>query len=76
MCHFFRFNDHSEMTQIFEHYPNFWELLGEPLPYNGEPIKKDLKDAEDAFRKLIYVMREEIAFEERRKEIFAAKEHN
>jgi hypothetical protein len=45
-----------------------WELLGEPLPHGREPIKRDLNEAEDAFRKLIYVMREEIAFEERRKE--------
>ncbi len=45
-----------------------WGLLGEPLPYGSEPIKKDLNEAEDAFRKLIPAMREEIAFEERRKE--------
>ncbi len=45
-----------------------WELLGEPLPHDREPIKKNLNVAEDAFRKLIYAMREEIAFEERRKE--------
>ncbi len=45
-----------------------WELLGNPLPHSREPIKKDLSEAEDAFRKLIYAMREEIAFEERRKE--------
>ncbi|MFO0109063.1 MAG: GIY-YIG nuclease family protein [Alphaproteobacteria bacterium] len=45
-----------------------WELLGQPLPHDREPIKIDLSVAEDAFRKLIYVMREEIAFEEQRKE--------
>jgi len=45
-----------------------WELLGEPLPYGCEAIKKDLNEAEDAFRKLIFAIREEIAFEERRKE--------
>ncbi len=45
-----------------------WELLSHPLPHDREPIKKDLSIAEDAFRKLIYAMREEIAFEERRKE--------
>ena len=45
-----------------------WELLGEPLPHDREPIKKDINVAEDAFRKLIYAMREDIAFEERRKE--------
>lgn len=45
-----------------------WELLGEPLPHDREPIKSDLNEAEDAFRKLIYAMREEIALEERRKE--------
>lgn len=45
-----------------------WELLGEPLPHGREPIKKDLNEAEDAFRKLIYAMQEEIALEEKRKE--------
>lgn len=45
-----------------------WELLGHPLPHDREPIKIDLAAAEEAFRKLIYVMQEEIAFEERRKE--------
>ena len=45
-----------------------WELLGEPLPHDREPIKKDLNESEDAFRKLIYAMQEEIALEERRKE--------
>ena len=42
-----------------------WELLGKPLPHDREPIKMELKDAEDALRKLIYAMREEIAFRER-----------
>lgn len=45
-----------------------WELLGEPLPHGREPIKKDLNEAEDAFRKLIYAMREEIALAEKAKE--------
>ena len=45
-----------------------WELLGEPLSTNREPVRKDLNVAEDAFRRLIYAMREEIAFEESRKE--------
>jgi len=45
-----------------------WDLLGEPLPHDREPIKKDLNVAEDAFRKLIYVMREEIALAEKAKE--------
>jgi len=45
-----------------------WELLGEPLLHGREAIKKDLNEAEDAFRKLIYAIHEEIAFEERRKE--------
>lgn len=43
-----------------------WELLGKPLPHNKEPIQVDLKFAEDVFRNLIYAMREEIAFDERR----------
>jgi hypothetical protein len=45
-----------------------WGLLSEPLPHDREPIKKRLDIAEDAFRKLIYVMREEIANEERRRD--------
>ncbi len=45
-----------------------WELLGEPLPHDREPIKKDLNVAEEAFRKLIYAMREEIALAEKAKE--------
>jgi hypothetical protein len=45
-----------------------WEFLGKPLPHDREPIRKDLNVAEDAFRKLIYAIREEIAFEERRRE--------
>ena len=45
-----------------------WELLEKPLPHNREPIKMELYEAVDAFRKLIYAMQEEIAFEERRKE--------
>ena len=45
-----------------------WDLLSEPLPHDREPIQKRLDIAEDAFRKLIYVMREEIANEERRRE--------
>ncbi len=46
-----------------------WKLLGEPLPHDREPIKKDLNVAEDAFRKLIYAMREEIALAEKAKEV-------
>ena len=45
-----------------------WDLLSEPLPHDREPIQKRLDIAEGAFRKLIYVMREEIANEERRRE--------
>jgi hypothetical protein len=45
-----------------------WELLGEPLPHDREPIKKDLNVAEEAFRKLIYAMREKIALAEKAKE--------
>jgi hypothetical protein len=45
-----------------------WELLGKPLPHGREPFKKNLNEAEDAFRNLIYAIREKIAFEERRKE--------
>lgn len=45
-----------------------WELLGKPLPHDREPIKMDLDVAEDAFRKLIYLLRAEIALEEKRKE--------
>lgn len=45
-----------------------WELLGNPLPHDREPIRKDLNVAEDAFRELTYAIWEEIAFEERRRE--------
>ena len=45
-----------------------WELLGEPLPHDREPIKRDLSVAEDAFRKLIYAMQEKIALAEKAKE--------
>jgi hypothetical protein len=45
-----------------------WELLGNPLPHDREPLRMDLSAAEDAFRKLIYAVREEIAFEEKRRE--------
>ena len=45
-----------------------WELLGEPLPHDREPIKRDLSEAEEAFRKLIYAMQEEIALAEKAKE--------
>ena len=47
-----------------------WDLLCEPLPHDREPIQKRLDIAEDAFRKLIYVMQEEIANEERRRESY------
>ena len=45
-----------------------WKLLGKPLPHDREPIKKDLNEAEDAFRKLIYAMQKEIALAEKAKE--------
>jgi len=48
-----------------------WELLGQTLPYNREPIKIDLSIAEGAFRKLHYAIQEEIAYEERNFQKFA-----
>jgi len=45
-----------------------WELLGKPLPHEREPIKMDLGEAEDAFRKLVYAVRKEIALAEKAKE--------
>lgn len=45
-----------------------WKLLGHPLPHNREPIGIDLCIAEQVFRELIYEIRKEVAFEERRKE--------
>lgn len=45
-----------------------WELLGKPHLHDREPIKKGLSVAEEAFRKLIYAMREEIALSEKAKE--------
>jgi hypothetical protein len=38
-----------------------WELLGQPLPHDREPIKIDLSVAEQAFRDLIPQMHHQIA---------------
>ncbi len=46
-----------------------WKLLGKPLPHNRTPIKMNLSEAEDAFRSLIYKVREEIALREKAKEV-------
>lgn len=43
-----------------------WELLGEPLPHARQPMQIKLADAEEAMRSLIYVLAEEIAFEDGR----------
>ncbi len=43
-----------------------WQLLGNSLPHSREPIKIELADAEEAMRSLIYVLAEEIAFEDGR----------
>jgi hypothetical protein len=43
-----------------------WELLGKPLPHSRDPIEKDLADAEEAMRSLIYALRDEISFEDGR----------
>jgi hypothetical protein len=51
-----------------------WQLLGKPLPHDREPIEKELSEAEDAFRKLIYVMRGQIALVEKAREA-AQKPH-
>lgn len=45
-----------------------WDLLGKPLPPYHEPIQKELDTAENAFRKLTYVLQDELANEERRRE--------
>jgi hypothetical protein len=45
-----------------------WELLGQPLPNDREPIKIDLSAAEQAFRDLIPQMHREIALVEETKE--------
>lgn len=45
-----------------------WELLGQPLPHDREPIKIDLSVAEQAFRDLIYKMHRETALAEKNKE--------
>lgn len=47
-----------------------WELLGKPLPHDREPLKIDLKVAEQAFRDLIYQLHHEIALVEKNKETF------
>ena len=43
-----------------------WELLGKPLPHSRDPIQIELTRAEDAMRSLIYVLQEQIAFEDGR----------
>ncbi|MCX6178681.1 MAG: hypothetical protein NT163_04840 [Chlorobiales bacterium] len=45
-----------------------WELLGQPLPNDREPIKIDLSLAEQAFRDLIPQLHHEIALVEKKKE--------
>lgn len=45
-----------------------WELLGCDQPKGDEPIKLDLKIAEQAFRDLIYRMQSEIALSEQARE--------
>lgn len=44
-----------------------WELLGQPLPNDREPIEIDLSVAEQAFRDLVPRMHREIALAERKK---------
>ena len=44
-----------------------WELLGYPLPHDREPIEMELKQEEEAFRKLHYAIQAEIAAEEKAK---------
>lgn len=53
-----------------------WDLLGVPPSHGREPLKKPLSEAEDAIRKLIYVMQETIAFEERRRDAMSQAEQN
>ena len=43
-----------------------WELLGKPLPHDRKPFEIELESAEEAIRNLIYVLREQIAFEDER----------
>lgn len=38
-----------------------WELLGRPMPQDGEPISMDLRRAERAFRELTYRVQQEFA---------------
>jgi hypothetical protein len=40
-------------------------VLGKLLPHDRQPIRKDLKEAEDAFRELTSAVQEELALEER-----------
>ena len=59
---------HRTVEEVALAESTIWELLGETLPHVRKPIRKDLSDAEDAFRKLIYAMRERIALAEKAKE--------
>lgn len=51
----------------------FWELLGESIPADREPVRKDLTEAKEAFKKMFYAMQEQIALAERAKEIAEKK---
>jgi len=53
---------HVEELELAESL--IWDLLGKPLPHSRDPIEKDLADAEEAMRSLIYSLREEIAFQD------------
>ena len=60
--HRFRFVEEPVLAETL-----IWKLLGQPKPNDGEPIKIDLKIAEQAFGSLIYEMYRQIALAEKKK---------
>jgi hypothetical protein len=57
--HRYRFVEEIDLAESL-----IWELLGKPLPNDRQPIPIELGVAEEAMRNLIYVLREQIAFED------------
>jgi hypothetical protein len=57
--HRYRFVEEVDLAESL-----IWELLGKPLPNDRKPIPIELDAAEEAMRNLVYVLREQIAFED------------
>lgn len=57
---------YSEELKLAE--KTIWDLLGKPLPHDRDEIRIDLESAENAFKKLTYEIREQVAENERKLE--------